>query len=106
VLRLKPRLAPHKVGVFPLVANKPDLVEKARSIYTTLKPHMTVAWDSIGNVGKRYRRQDEIGTPWCVTVDYQTLEDGTVTVRDRDSMQQERHAVSDLLALFTERLQS
>jgi glycyl-tRNA synthetase len=104
VLRLKPQLAPYKIGVFPLVANKPDLVDCARSIYTTLKPHFTVAWDSIGNVGKRYRRQDEIGTPWCITVDYQTLEDRTVTVRDRDSMTQERFAVDALTDLFTERL--
>ena len=104
VLRLKPRLAPFKVAVFPLVANKPDIVERARSIYTTLKPEMTVAWDSIGNVGKRYRRQDEVGTPWCITVDYQTLEDGTVTVRDRDTMVQERHPVDALSELFRERL--
>lgn len=104
VLRLTPRLAPYKVGVFPLVANKPDIVAKARSIYSGLKPHLTVAWDDIGNVGKRYRRQDEIGTPWCVTVDYQTLEDGTVTIRDRDTMQQQRHAVAELRAIFAERM--
>jgi glycyl-tRNA synthetase len=104
VLRLKPQLAPMKAAVFPLVANKPDLVGRAREIYTTLKPEMTVAWDSIGNVGKRYRRQDEIGTPWCITVDYQTLEDNTVTVRDRDSMTQERHPVDSLRELFRERL--
>ena len=104
VLRLKPQLAPFKAAVFPLVANKPDIVERARTIYTALKPEMTVAWDSIGNVGKRYRRQDEIGTPWCVTVDYQTLEDGTVTVRDRDSMVQERHPADALGELFRTRL--
>ena len=104
VLHLKPHLAPYKVAVFPLVANKPDIVERARQVYRTLKPHFPVAWDSIGNVGKRYRRQDEIGTPWAVTVDYQTLEDGTVTVRDRDTMQQERHPVDSLPQLFRERL--
>jgi glycyl-tRNA synthetase len=104
VLRLKPQLAPFKVAVFPLVANKPDIVERARTIYTMLKPQLTLAWDSIGNVGKRYRRQDEIGTPWCVTVDYQTLEDNTVTVRDRDSMTQERYVVDSLSELFRERL--
>jgi glycyl-tRNA synthetase len=104
VLRLKPQLAPFKTAVFPLVANKPDIVERARTIYSTLKPEITLAWDSIGNVGKRYRRQDEIGTPWCITVDYQTLEDDTVTVRDRDSMTQERHAVGSLSELFRERL--
>ncbi len=102
VLRLKPQLAPFKVAVFPLVSNKPDIVAKAKSIHRTLKPHFTAAWDDIGNVGKRYRRQDEIGTPWTITVDYQTLEDDTVTVRDRDSMQQERHGVPDLVGLFRE----
>jgi glycyl-tRNA synthetase len=100
VLRLTPRLAPYKVAVFPLVANKPQLVQKARSIYETLRPHFPVGWDDIGNVGKRYRRQDEIGTPWCITVDYQTLEDGTVTVRDRDTMKQDRYPVDGLVGLF------
>jgi glycyl-tRNA synthetase len=98
VLRLAPRLAPYKVAVFPLVANKPEMVSKARSIYETLRPLFPVAWDAIGNVGKRYRRQDEIGTPWAITVDYQTLEDDTVTIRDRDSMKQERYRVQDLPA--------
>ncbi len=104
VLRLSPRMAPYKVAVFPLSANKPDLVETARSIYATLRPHWMTAWDSRGNVGKRYRAQDEIGTPWCITVDYQTLEDGTVTVRDRDTMSQERIHKGSLLELFNERL--
>lgn len=104
VLRLKPQLAPYKAAVFPLVANKPDIVQRARETYGMLKPELTVAWDSIGNVGKRYRRQDEIGTPWCVTVDYQTLEDNTVTVRDRDSMTQERHPVDSLAEYFQTRL--
>jgi glycyl-tRNA synthetase len=102
VLRLKPRLAPYKVAIFPLSANKPELVTAARGIHDDLRPWYPVAWDDNGNVGKRYRRQDEIGTPWCVTVDYQTLEDGTVTVRDRDSMQQERHPAADLIHLFRE----
>jgi len=100
VLRLKPQLAPFKVAVFPLVANKPDIVGRARAIYESLKPYFPMAWDDIGNVGKRYRRQDEIGTPWAVTVDYQTLEDGTVTVRDRDTMKQDRYPIDDLLHLF------
>ncbi len=104
VLRLKPSLAPLKVAVFPLSANKPELVEVARSIYSELRPLLPVAWDQRGNVGKRYRAQDEIGTPWCVTVDYQSLEDGTVTVRDRDSMEQERHPVAGLSDLFRQRL--
>ncbi len=104
VLRLRPDLAPYKVAVFPLVSNKEDIVEKAKSIYKALKPNITTTWDDIGNVGKRYRRQDEIGTPWCVTVDYQTLQDNTVTVRDRDSMQQERVSVEGLEAFFAKKL--
>jgi glycyl-tRNA synthetase len=104
VLHFKPQVAPYKVAVFPLVANKPDIVGKARAIYRALRRHQQTAWDDIGNVGKRYRRQDEIGTPWCVTVDYQTLEDDTVTVRDRDTMKQDRHAVDELAGLFRERL--
>jgi len=104
VLRLSPRMAPYKVAVFPLSANKPELVERARSIYGELRPRWMTAWDARGNVGKRYRSQDEIGTPWCITVDYQTLEDGTVTVRDRDSMVQDRVHQDQLVALFSERL--
>mgnify|MGYP001602389674 CR=1 FL=1 len=95
-LKLHPRIAPYKVAVFPLVANKEQLVARAREIYTDLKKDMMVAWDDRGNIGKRYYAQDEIGTPYCVTVDYQTLEDGTVTVRNRDTTTQERIAVAEL----------
>lgn len=104
VLKLDPRLAPYKVAVFPLLRNKPELVEKAHSIYQGLKKHFMVAWDDRGNIGKRYYSQDEIGTPWCVTVDFDTLEKDTVTVRDRDSMQQERIRVAELEAYFKEKL--
>lgn len=104
VLKLKPDLAPYKVAVFPLVANKPKLVKKARGIYLGLKKDLMTAWDDIGNIGKRYRRQDEIGTPWCVTVDYQTLEDNTVTVRDRDKMTQTRIRTAKLKEYFEELL--
>ena len=90
LLKLHPRLAPYKAAVFPLLANKPQLVEKARGIYEELKKHFMVAWDDRGNIGKRYYAQDEIGTPFCVTVDFQTLEDDTVTLRDRDTAKQER----------------
>src|SRR3990167_3479428 len=91
VLRLPNFLAPYRVAVFPLVSNKPELVKKAREIYDNLRLRLgSVSWDDRGNIGKRYASQDEIGTPWCVTVDYQTLEDNTVTVRDRDSAEQER----------------
>jgi glycyl-tRNA synthetase len=100
VLKLHPRLAPYKVAVFPLLANKEDLVKKAREIYQTLKGQFLVVWDERGNIGKRYFSQDEIGTPWCVTVDFQTLDDDTVTVRDRDSAKQERIAVDKLPDYF------
>ncbi|PIR96002.1 MAG: glycine--tRNA ligase [Candidatus Doudnabacteria bacterium CG10_big_fil_rev_8_21_14_0_10_42_18] len=95
-LALPPKLAPYKVAVFPLMANKPQLVEKARSIYQDLQKHFTVAWDERGNVGKRYYSQDEVGTPFCITVDFDSLEDGTVTVRDRDTKEQPRVKVEEL----------
>ncbi len=100
VLKLPPALAPYKVAVFPLVANKPDLVIKARAIFDLLKIKVPTTWDDRGNIGKRYYAQDEIGTPWCVTVDYQSIEDDTVTVRDRDSAKQERRAISSLDSYF------
>ncbi|MDP3795495.1 MAG: glycine--tRNA ligase [bacterium] len=96
VLKLKPELAPYKVAVFPLLANKPQLVEYAGRIAADLRKHFTVAFDDRGNIGKRYYSQDEIGTPLAVTVDFQTLEDHTVTLRDRDTAQQKRHNVSTL----------
>ncbi len=99
VLKLKPSLAPYTVAVFPLVANKPELVDKARQLHRELKNQYPTAWDDRGNIGKRYMAQDEIGTPWCVTVDYTTLEDGTVTIRDRDTMKQERVSI-DALATY------
>ena len=104
VLRLKPFLAPYKVAVFPLVANKPELAKTARAIFTTLGQEFSVTWDDRGNIGKRYFSQDEIGTPWCVTVDYQTLEDKTVTVRDRDTMKQERVQIAKLQEYFRNKL--
>ncbi|OGD08503.1 glycine--tRNA ligase [Candidatus Amesbacteria bacterium RIFCSPLOWO2_01_FULL_49_25] len=104
ILKLHPQLAPYKVAVFPLVANKPDLAKKAREIYLQLKLKLPTVWDDRGNIGKRYYTQDEIGTPWCVTVDYQTLEDGTVTVRDRDTAQQERVSVTQLDSYFSKKL--
>jgi glycyl-tRNA synthetase len=96
VLRLQPELAPYRAAVFPLVRNQPVLMERARAIYTELLNDMPVVWDSRGNIGKRYLAQDEIGTPFCVTVDYRTLDDGSVTVRHRDSMLQERVALDKL----------
>lgn len=97
-LALAPHLAPVRVAVFPLLRNKPELVDKAREVYALLKQaDLAVAYDDNGNVGKRYRRQDEIGTPSCVTIDFDTLEDDTVTVRDRDTGAQERVPIKDLL---------
>ncbi len=105
VLRLPFHLAPIKVAVFPLLKNKPELVEKAQKIYESLKGSMLhVSWDDNGNIGKRYRRQDEIGTPLCVTVDFDTLEEDTVTVRDRDTGKQERVLTSKLLAFLNNRI--
>jgi glycyl-tRNA synthetase len=97
ILKLHKKLAPYKAAVFPLVRNKPELVEKARGIFEGfLKKGISVAWDDRGNIGKRYLTQDEIGTPSCITVDYQTLDDDTVTVRDRDSMKQVRVNINEL----------
>lgn len=96
-LKLPPAIAPVTVAVFPLMKNRPELVAKAREVYTALKERISsVAWDDNGNVGKRYRRQDEIGTPYCVTIDFESLEKDTVTVRDRDTGAQERVSVSEL----------
>lgn len=97
-LKLPEHLAPVKYAVSPLVKNKPELVEKAREVFRMLKEkHGNVMWDDNGNIGKRYRRQDEIGTPHCVVIDFDTLEDGTVTVRDRDTTEQTRIKIEDLL---------
>lgn len=106
VLKLKPALAPYKAAVFPLLKNKPELVAKAREIHGSLKKGFMTAWDDRGNIGKRYLAQDEIGTPWCVTIDFQTLEDGTVTLRDRDTKEQKRVAAGDLGKILTEQINS
>ncbi len=96
-LKLPASIAPVKVAVFPLLKNKPELVKKAREVYDMLKEEFgAIMWDDNGNIGKRYRRQDEIGTPYCVTIDFDTLEDNTVTVRDRDTTKQERVKVKEL----------
>lgn len=97
VLKFPFKVAPIKVAVFPLLKNKPDLVEKAKEIYSSLSEHFMCEFDDNGNIGKRYRRQDEIGTPFCVTIDFDTLEDNTVTIRDRDTMKQERIEIAKLI---------
>ena len=102
VLRLHPALAPYKVAVLPLQKNK--LGDKAREIHKLLTPKMMADYDESGSIGKRYRRQDEVGTPFCVTVDFDTLEDGAVTVRERDSMAQERVPISELARYLQDRI--
>ena len=104
VLKLDPKIAPYKAAVFPLLANKPELVKKARKIYEDLKEKFVVTWDDRGNIGKRYFAQDEIGTPWCLTIDFETLNDESVTVRDRDTMKQERVAIDKLSEYFQNKL--
>ena len=104
VLRLSPRLAPFKVAVLPLIKNKELLVGRARDLYTKLKRKYAVFYDDGGAIGKRYRRQDEAGTPWCVTIDFETIEKpgDTFTLRERDSMQQKRITEAELFALLDE----
>jgi len=104
ILSLPISLAPIKVAVFPLLANKENLVKKAKEIFSELKKSMNVAFDDRGNIGKRYYSQDEIGTPWCVTVDFDTLKDNTVTVRDRDTAKQERIEVDKLTNYFQNKM--
>ena len=101
VLRLKPALAPFKVAVLPLV-NK--LNDKATEVFSLLSKYFNCDYDTSGNIGKRYRRQDQIGTPFCVTFDFDSLEDGAVTVRDRDTMQQERVKISDLVEYINKKI--
>lgn len=97
VLRFAPHMAPIRAAVFPLLRNKPELVTKAREVFRMLRNiRHDIVWDDNGNVGKRYRRQDEIGTPYCITIDFDTLQDDTVTVRDRDTGEQQRVTTSEL----------
>jgi glycyl-tRNA synthetase len=109
-MRFHPRMAPIKCGIFPLLKNKPQLVEKAREIVALLRGVMNVFYDESGAIGRRYRRQDEAGTPFCVTVDFDTIgengpeKEGTVTLRHRDSMQQERIAIADLKNYLLEKI--
>jgi glycyl-tRNA synthetase len=105
VLRLHPRLAPVKVAVLPLVS-KEGLPEKAREIFADLRKRLPAEFDEGGSIGKRYRRQDEIGTPWGITVDFDTMQDDTVTLRDRDSLEQVRMPIEGLGDELVRRLES
>ncbi|QQS32828.1 MAG: glycine--tRNA ligase [Acidobacteriota bacterium] len=104
ILKLKPEMAPIKVAVLPLAKNKPEIVEMARKIKKDLQPSMRAVYDDTGGIGKLYARQDEIGTPFCVTVDHESLEDNAVTVRDRDTWDQERVSTSNLTEYLSQRL--
>jgi glycyl-tRNA synthetase len=104
VLRLHPALAPVKVAVLPLIPRNEDMVSKARALYEDLRRAVVAEYDDSGQIGRRYRRQDEIGTPYALTVDEQTLEDDTVTIRDRDSLAQERIPIAGARRLVLDRL--
>lgn len=104
VMKFQPRLAPTKVAVFPLLKNRPELVERAKEIYADLRKTWPCFYDQTGAIGRRYRRQDEIGTPYCVTIDFDSLDDGSVTVRDRDSMEQVRIPQSELRGWLFEKI--
>ncbi|HSX18710.1 MAG TPA: glycine--tRNA ligase, partial [Candidatus Saccharimonadales bacterium] len=104
VLKLNPKLAPYKAAVFPLLGNKPELTKKAKEVYQNLKKELQlpIAWDDRGNIGKRYFSQDESGTPFCITVDFETIDDGAVTVRNRDTSRQDRIKISSLTKYISE----
>jgi glycyl-tRNA synthetase len=109
VMKFHPRIAPIKVGVFPLLKNRPELVQKAREIQGMLRQHMSVFYDDAGAIGRRYRRQDEAGTPFGVTIDFDTLGErpefkDTVTLRDRDSMKQERVKLDELVPMLLSKI--
>lgn len=104
VLKLNKKIAPIKVAILPLVRNKPELVKKAKEVHQLLKPYFDCQYDELGSIGRRYRRQDEIGTPFALTIDFETLKQNDVTLRDRDTMKQERVKISDLTQVLSERL--
>jgi len=106
LLKLDKKIAPIKVAVLPLVRNKPELVKKAKEVYQMLKPHFVCQYDELGSIGRRYRRQDEIGTILALTIDFESLEQEDLTIRDRDTMRQERVKISDLIKVLKEKLKS
>jgi len=106
LLKLHKKLTPIKVAVLPLVRNKPKLVKKTKEVFDLLQPHFRCQYDELGSIGRRYRRQDEIGTPFAITVDFDTLKDDTVTIRDRDTMKQERTKIENLIESLRQKLPS
>lgn len=105
LLKLHKKISPIKVAVLPLLKNKKEIVEKSREVFEILKEDFICQYDEVGTIGRRYRRQDEIGTPYCVTIDFKTLEDDTVTVRDRDTMAQERFKIKEIVKIINEKLE-
>jgi len=105
VLGFKPSIAPIKVAVFPLLSNKPELTDKAKSLYNAIKKRYNCEWDTSGAIGRRYRRADESGIPFCLTVDFDSLVDDTVTLRDRDTMIQTRMKICDVLGYITDKIE-
>lgn len=106
LLKLDKKIAPIKVAVLPLVRNKPELVKKAKEVYQLLKPHFVCQYDEVGSIGRRYRRQDEIGTYLCLTIDFESLKKDDLTIRDRDTMAQERIKIKDLIKVLKEKLET
>jgi glycyl-tRNA synthetase len=104
VMHFTPKMAPIKVGIFPLLKKNEEQVRIAKEIQRVLQPWMTVSYDDGGAVGRRYRRQDEVGTPYCITVDFDSLEDGQVTIRERDTTKQERVSIDQLEQVLSEKL--
>jgi len=104
ILNLSEKVSPIKIAVFPLLKNKEELVKKAKEIYVALRPYFSVQYDETGSIGRRYRRQDEIGTPFCITVDFDTLNNNEVTIRDRKTMKQERVNAGNLVQFFRQKL--
>ena len=104
VLKISPKISAYKIAVFPLASNKPKLIDKAKTIYDSLSANYSTDWDDSSNIGKKYRRQDEIGTPWCLVVDYQTLDDDTVTIRDIDTTKQIRIKTNEVTAWLADKL--
>jgi glycyl-tRNA synthetase len=106
LLKLHKAISPIKVAILPLVRNKQELVKKAKEVYQLLKPHFVCQYDELGSIGRRYRRVDEIGCPWAITIDFETLKKNDVTLRDRDTMKQERVKISDLVKDLKEKLEN
>jgi len=106
VLKLNSKLAPIKVAVFPLVRNNEKIVKKSREVFNLIKSFFTCDYDVTGSIGRRYRRQDEIGTPFCLTIDYQTLEDDSLTIRERDSMNQVRIKIPEIIGWLSQMFNS